>query len=51
MTAVGVIGGQIISRVRRIKPFTLLGTVVMSLGLYLLSTLDTSSTRQRLRCI
>ncbi len=44
MTAVGVIGGQIISRVRRIKPFTLFGTVVMSFGVYLLTTLDTAST-------
>jgi EmrB/QacA subfamily drug resistance transporter len=45
MTAVGVIGGQIIARVRRVKPFTLLGTVVMSAGLYLLTTLDTTSTQ------
>lgn len=44
MTAVGVIGGQIISRVRRIKPFTLFGTVVMSCGVYLLTTLDVNST-------
>src|SRR5215207_433483 len=45
MTAVGVIGGQIIARVRRIKPFTLLGTVVMTCGVYLLTTLDVSSTQ------
>ena len=45
MTAVGVIGGQIISRVKRIKPFTLFGTVVMSCGVYLLTTLDTGSTQ------
>lgn len=45
MTAVGVIGGQIIARVKRVKPFTLLGTVVMSVGVYLLTTLDTSSTQ------
>src|ERR671938_1713666 len=44
MTAVGVIGGQIIARVRRVKPFTLLGTVVMGLGVYLPTTPDTSST-------
>jgi EmrB/QacA subfamily drug resistance transporter len=44
MAAVGVIGGQIIARVRRIKPFTLLGTVVMFCGVYLLTTLDVSST-------
>jgi EmrB/QacA subfamily drug resistance transporter len=45
MTAVGVIGGQIISRVRRIKPFTLLGTVVMFCGVYLMTTLDVNSTQ------
>lgn len=44
MTAVGVIGGQIIARVRRVKPFTLFGTVVMSFGVYLLTTLDVAST-------
>jgi hypothetical protein len=44
MAAVGVIGGQIIARVKRIKPFTLLGTVVMFCGVYLLTTLDVSST-------
>ena len=44
MAAVGIIGGQIISRVKRIKPFTLFGTVVMSCGVYLLTTLDTAST-------
>ena len=45
MTAVGVIGGQIIARVRRIKPFTLFGTTVMAFGVYLLTTLDTGSTQ------
>src|SRR5829696_430528 len=45
MTAVGVIGGQIIARVRRVKPFTLLGTVVMTCGVYLLTTLDVNSTQ------
>lgn len=29
---------------KRVRPFTLLGTVVMSLGVYLLTTLDVSST-------
>src|ERR687883_1376719 len=43
MTAVGVIGGQIIARVKRIKPFTLFGTVVMACGVYLLTTLDVDS--------
>jgi MFS family permease len=43
MTAVGILGGQIIARVRRVKPFTLFGTVMMTFGVYLLTTLDTSS--------
>jgi EmrB/QacA subfamily drug resistance transporter len=45
MAVVSVVGGQIIAWVKRVKPFTLLGTVVMSLGVYLLTTLDTSSTQ------
>ena len=43
MTAVGILGGQIIARVRRVKPFTLFGSVMMTFGVYLLTTLDTSS--------
>jgi EmrB/QacA subfamily drug resistance transporter len=43
MTGVGVVGGQIIARVKRVKPFTLFGTLVMTLGVYLLSTLDINS--------
>ncbi|MEJ7842434.1 MAG: MDR family MFS transporter [Rubrobacter sp.] len=43
MTAVGILGGQIIARVRRVKPFTLFGTVVMTFGVYLLTTLGTGS--------
>ena len=45
MTIVGIVGGQIIARVRRIKPFTIFGAVAMSLGVYLLTTLDTGSTQ------
>jgi EmrB/QacA subfamily drug resistance transporter len=45
MAVVSAVGGQIIARVRRIKPFTLLGTFVMTCGVYLLTTLDTSSTQ------
>ena len=45
MTAVGVVGGQIIARVRRVKPFTLFGTIVMAFGVYLLTTLDIGSTQ------
>lgn len=44
MTAVGIVGGQIIARVKRVKPFTLFGTVMMSFGIYLLTTLGTDST-------
>src|ERR687885_420768 len=43
MTGVGIVGGQIIARVKRVKPFTLFGTVMMTLGVYLLTTLDTNS--------
>jgi hypothetical protein len=38
------LGGQIIARARRVRPFTLFGTVVMTFGVYLLTTLDTGST-------
>lgn len=44
MTAVGIVAGQIIARVRRVKPFTVYGTVMMTFGVYLLTTLDTGST-------
>jgi Na+/melibiose symporter-like transporter len=44
MALVSAVGGQIIARVRRVKPFTLVGTVVMTCGVYLLTTLDASST-------
>ena len=45
MTLVGIVGGQIIARVRRVKPFTIIGTVVMSIGLYLLTTLSVDTTQ------
>ncbi len=44
MTIVSIIGGQIIARVKRVKPFTIVGTVVMAFGVYLLTTLDAGST-------
>lgn len=44
MTAVGIIGGQIIARVKRVKPFTVFGAAMMTFGVYLLTTLDTGST-------
>ncbi len=44
MTAVGIIGGQIIARVKRVKPFTTFGAAMMTFGVYLLTTLDTGST-------
>ncbi|MDQ3913684.1 MAG: MFS transporter, partial [Actinomycetota bacterium] len=43
MTFVGIVGGQILARVKRVKPFTLFGTVVMAFGVYLLTTLDINS--------
>jgi EmrB/QacA subfamily drug resistance transporter len=44
MTAVGVLGGQLIARVKRVKPFMIFGTVVMTVGVYLMTTLDVNST-------
>jgi EmrB/QacA subfamily drug resistance transporter len=46
MTAMGVICGQIIARVRRIKPFMIAGSIVMTFGVYLLTTLDVDSTQR-----
>lgn len=45
MTAMGVIVGQLIARVKRIKPFMIIGAVVMTFGIYLLTTLDPSSSQ------
>ncbi len=46
MTFVGrILGGQIIARVRHVKPFTIVGTVLMAFGVYLLTTLDVESTQ------
>jgi EmrB/QacA subfamily drug resistance transporter len=45
MAVVSAVGGQIIARVKRIKPFMLLGAVVMTCGVYLLTTLSASSTQ------
>jgi EmrB/QacA subfamily drug resistance transporter len=46
MTAMGVICGQIIARVKRIKPFMIVGAIVMTTGIYLLTTLDVDSTQR-----
>jgi EmrB/QacA subfamily drug resistance transporter len=46
MTAMGVICGQIIARVKRIKPFMIAGSIVMTFGVYLLTTLDVDSTQR-----
>ncbi len=43
MTAMGIAGGQLIARVRRVKPFLLFGTVMMTFGVFLLTTLSPSS--------
>ena len=46
MTAMGVICGQLIARVKRIKPFMIVGAIVMTFGVYLLTTLDVDSTQR-----
>jgi EmrB/QacA subfamily drug resistance transporter len=46
MTAMGVICGQIIARVKRTKPFMIVGAIVMTFGVYLLTTLDVDSTQR-----
>jgi MFS family permease len=46
MTAMGVICGQLIARVKRIKPFMIAGSIVMTIGIYLLTTLDVDSTQR-----
>ena len=40
-----IVSGQIITRTGRYKPFPIAGTAVMTLGLYMLSTLDPASSR------
>src|SRR5919112_131722 len=46
MTGMGVICGQIIARVKRIKPFMIAGAIVMTFGIYLLTPLDVDSTQR-----
>ena len=46
MTAMGVICGQLIARVKRIKPFMIAGSIVMTIGIYLLTTLYVDSTQR-----
>ena len=43
MTAMGIVGGVLMARVNRIKPFLVAGTVSMAIGAYLLSTLGVGS--------
>ena len=45
MTMMGVVVGQIVARVRRIKPFMIFGAIVMTFGVYLLTTLDVNSSQ------
>ena len=40
-----IVSGQLITRTGRYKPFPIVGTAVMTLGLYLLSTMSPSSSR------
>src|SRR4051794_1187837 len=46
MTGVGVVGGQVIARVKRTKPFMIVGAIVMTFGVYLLTTLDVDSSQR-----
>src|SRR4051812_30480351 len=46
MTGMGIISGQLIARVKRIKPFMIAGAIVMTFGVYLLTTLDVNSTQR-----
>jgi len=43
MTALGVIGGQLMGRTKRVKPFMIVGTVVSAFGVYLMTTLGVDS--------
>jgi len=43
MTAVGIVGGVLMSRTNRLKPFLVAGTAVMAVGVLLLTTLGVGS--------
>ena len=43
MTGTGIAVGQLVAKFKRTKPFMVIGTIVMAVGLYLLSTLDVNS--------
>ena len=43
MTATGIVGGQLVARTRRLKPFAVVGASVVVLGVYLLTTLGVDS--------
>jgi EmrB/QacA subfamily drug resistance transporter len=43
MTAVGIVGGFLMSKTNRLKPFLIAGTGVMAVGVFLLSTLGPGS--------
>jgi EmrB/QacA subfamily drug resistance transporter len=45
MTLVGVLGGQVVARVKRVKPFPIIGAAVMAFGIYLLTTLGVDSSQ------
>ena len=45
MLTMSILTGQIVTRTRRYKPFPILGTAVMTVGLYLLSTMNEHSSR------
>ncbi len=45
LLVMSIITGQIVTRTGRYRPFPIIGTAVMALGLYLLSTMDEHSSR------
>lgn len=45
MTFVGILGGQIIACVPRVRPFTIFGTVMMGVGVFLLTTMNVDTTQ------
>jgi hypothetical protein len=50
MTAVGGLRGQIIARLKSVKPFTLFGTTAMAFGVYLLTISTLAPLRLPSRC-
>jgi Na+/melibiose symporter-like transporter len=45
LLVMSILTGQVVTRTGRYKPLPIIGTAVMALGLYLLSTMDEHSSR------